>query len=352
MAEERLASSPVLAYPIKALEEEYVMKGEQLGKGHFGVIWTCVEKKTGKAYACKTIDKDKMKSAEARLAVRLEVGLAAYLRGHPNVVEFKSVHEDVKSLHMVMELCQGGDLFSLLAAAQRFSEVEASWMIRKILAGVSYCHRKQVVHRDLKLENILLKVRSNGAVEPKLADFGLAAFLEAGQTAAGLVGSPFYVSPEAIRAKECGRPADIWAVGVVLYTMLSGRLPFHGESTDKTLELICIGRPDYERKPWTTISVAAKKLVFQMMAADPALRPTADDLLAHPWIVNASSLNKAASTSSLSSSCSSVPHLLPSSSTSSLPPLPSGSAESLSSSPPRLRSLWDRLVPRPKPSVF
>ena len=144
------------------------------------------------------------------------------LRGRADIVERGPVYEDADSIHIVMELCTGGDLFGLLRTSVRFSEAQASWILRKVVRAVAVCHSHGLVHRDLKPENILLSVGPSGIVEPKLADFGLTVAQPLGQTVCGFVGSECYVAPEAVLGKPYNASADIWSLGVLLFTMLSG----------------------------------------------------------------------------------------------------------------------------------
>eukprot|EP00271_Cylindrocystis_brebissonii_P022782 TRINITY_DN8900_c0_g1_i1.p1 TRINITY_DN8900_c0_g1~~TRINITY_DN8900_c0_g1_i1.p1 ORF type:complete len:434 (+),score=78.64 TRINITY_DN8900_c0_g1_i1:244-1545(+) len=357
----------LLGYSTRSFEEDYLVKEDILGQGRLGVIRVCVEKKTGNQFACKTIAKSALTTEDVRNAVRTEVGVMKLLKGHPNIVDFKSVHEDDTKVQIVMELCKGGDLNRLLSVTRRFSEKEAAWMLRKLLTALSFCHQRGLVHRDIKPQNILLKLRAGGVVEPKLADFGHAACLAPGsERAKGIAGSAHYVSPEAIQGKGFGPEADIWSLGVVLFQMLSGNLPFRERTTALTLASACLARPDYEREPWPSVSIPAKKLVFQMLSLDPALRPSPEEILCHPWVSrpspfpSSSSLNSLVSPSSSTSSLLSPPPSPCPSPFASPSPSPSASCSSLNSlcspapppltlppfPPPGPRNFFERLLGR------
>lgn len=266
------------------LADDYILKDEELGRGQFGVVKTCVHRATGTLLACKTISKEALQKKQQIEALKTEIAVMAYLAGHPNIVEHVGVYEDFLSVHVVMELCRGGDLFDLIKQAKRLREVDAAWLFRKIVGAVSYCHERGLVHRDLKPENIL--VGMDGSVEPKLADFGLAMVVPPGHTLQGLAGSPSYMAPEIIWGEPYGASADIWSLGVILYFMLSGFLPFYGRTPMHTFSAVCRAEIDLTSPPWSLTSSGAKKLIKRMLCKDPSQRPTARDVLEHPWLLS------------------------------------------------------------------
>lgn len=160
------------------LKDRYVL-GEQLGWGQFGVIRVCTDKMTGELLACKSIAKDRLVTSDDARSVRLEIEIMTRLSGHPNVVDLKAVYEDEDYVHLVMELCAGGELFHQLEKHGRFSEVEARVLFRHLMQVVLHCHEIGVVHRDLKPENILLATKASYS-PIKLADFGLATYINPG----------------------------------------------------------------------------------------------------------------------------------------------------------------------------
>lgn len=160
------------------LKDRYIL-GEQLGWGQFGVIRACSDKLTGEVLACKSIAKDRLVTSDDLRSVKLEIEIMARLSGHPNVVDLKAVYEEEGFVHLVMELCAGGELFHRLEKHGWFSESEARVLFRHLMQVVLYCHENGVVHRDLKPENILLATRSSSS-PIKLADFGLATYIKPG----------------------------------------------------------------------------------------------------------------------------------------------------------------------------
>lgn len=160
------------------LHDRYIL-GEQLGWGQFGIIRTCSDKFTGEVLACKSIAKNRLVTQEDVRSVKLEIEIMTRLSGHPNVVDLKAVYEEETYVHLVMELCAGGELFHQLERHGRFSEAEAGVLFHDLMEVVMYCHQKGIVHRDLKPENILLATK--GSSSPiKLADFGLATYIKPG----------------------------------------------------------------------------------------------------------------------------------------------------------------------------
>ena len=136
---------------------------------------------TGELLACKSIAKDRLVTHEDVRSIKLEIEIMTRLSGHPNVVDLKAAYEDENYVHLVMELCAGGELFNQLEKHGKFSEAEAKVIFRHLMEVVMYCHDKGVVHRDLKPENILLATKALSS-PIKLADFGLATYIKQGQS--------------------------------------------------------------------------------------------------------------------------------------------------------------------------
>ncbi|KAG1655422.1 hypothetical protein FOA52_009093 [Chlamydomonas sp. UWO 241] len=253
-----------------------------LGKGNFGVVHLVHAKKDGKPYACKSISKRKLITAEDVEDVRREVQILLHLGGHENVVQIYGAYEDKSYIHVVMECCHGGELFDRIADQGHFTERAAADVVRTVVAVVHHCHTMNVIHRDLKPENFLLSTTGKDAVL-KATDFGLSRFFKDGDSLNEIVGSPFYVAPEVLQ-RRYGKEADIWSCGVILYILLCGWPPFHGESTQQIFKRIMSQPLDLKSEPWPQISDAAKDCVRRMLARDPKKRLTAAQLLKHPWM--------------------------------------------------------------------
>ena len=154
-----------------------------------------------------------------------------HLAGHPNIVTLKGAFEDKHDVHIVMELCSGGELFDRIAARGHYSERAAAILTKTIVSVVDYCHKNNVIHRDLKPENFLLADKREDA-PLKVTDFGLSVFYKEGEVFTDTVGSAFYVAPEVLKGKY-GKEADVWSCGVILYILLSGTPPFWGGKCER-----------------------------------------------------------------------------------------------------------------------
>ncbi|MBA0762354.1 hypothetical protein Gotri_011988 [Gossypium trilobum] len=271
----------VLCRPMEDVRNTYTI-GKELGRGQFGVTYLCTHKVTGEQFACKTIAKRKLVNKEDIEDVRREVQIMHHLTGQPNVVELKGAYEDKHSVHLVMELCAGGELFDRIIAKGHYSERAAASLLRIIVQIVHTCHSMGVFHRDLKPENFLLLNKEENS-PLKATDFGLSLFYKPGDVFKDIVGSAYYIAPEVLKRKY-GPEADIWSIGVMLYILLCGFPPFWAESENGIFSAILRGEIDFESDPWPAISPQAKDLVTKMLNLDPKQRLTAQQVLNHPWI--------------------------------------------------------------------
>ncbi|KAH7849064.1 hypothetical protein Vadar_012432 [Vaccinium darrowii] len=255
---------------------------KELGRGQFGITYLCTEKSTGLKYACKSISRRKLVTEKDIEDVRREIGILEHLSGQPNIVEFKGAYEDRSDLHLVMELCSGGELFDRITAKGSYSEKEAARIGRQVLNVVHVCHFLGVMHRDLKPENFLLVSREEDA-PLKATDFGLSVFIEEGKVYRDLVGSAYYVAPEVLK-RSYGKEIDVWSAGVILYILLSGVPPFWAETDKGIFDEILKGQIDFESSPWPSISTGAKDIIRKMLTMDPRRRITAAQALEDPWL--------------------------------------------------------------------
>ena len=170
----------VLNRPMEDLRNTYTL-GRELGRGQFGITRLCTNKNTGELLACKTISKRKLNHKEDIEDVRREVQIMHHLTGHPNIVELKGAYEDRNGVHLVMELCAGGELFDRIIAKGKFTEKEAASVCRTIVGVIETCHSLGVIHRDLKPENFLLLNKDEDS-PIKTTDFGLSVFFKQGKT--------------------------------------------------------------------------------------------------------------------------------------------------------------------------
>ncbi|XP_077214202.1 calcium-dependent protein kinase 20-like [Tasmannia lanceolata] len=259
--------------------------GRELGRGEFGITYLCTDKSTGEVLACKSISKKKLRTAVDIEDVRREVEIMRHLPKHPNIVTLKDTYEDDSAVHLVMELCEGGELFDRIVARGHYTERAAAAVTRTIVEVVQMCHKHGVMHRDLKPENFLFANKKETS-PLKAIDFGLSVFFKPGECFTEIVGSPYYMAPEVLK-RNYGPEVDVWSAGVILYILLCGVPPFWAETEQGVAQAIIRSVVDFKRDPWPKISDNAKDLVKRMLNPDPKRRLTAQEVLEHPWLVNA-----------------------------------------------------------------
>lgn len=266
------------------IEEKYMVDRE-LGRGEFGVTYLCIHRDTRELLACKSISKRKLRTSVDVEDVRREVAIMKHLPENSNIVTLREACEDENAVHLVMELCEGGELFDRIVARGHYTERAAAAVTRTIMEVVQVCHKHGVIHRDLKPENFLFANKKENS-PLKAIDFGLSIFFKPGERFSEIVGSPYYMAPEVLK-RNYGPEIDIWSAGVILYILLCGVPPFWAESEQGVAQAILRGLIDFKRDPWPNVSESAKSLVRQMLEPDPKVRLTAKQVLEHPWIQNA-----------------------------------------------------------------
>ncbi|KAJ0971502.1 hypothetical protein J5N97_019461 [Dioscorea zingiberensis] len=277
----RPALGRVLGRPMADVREAYTF-GRELGRGQFGVTYLVTDRRTGERLACKSIATRKLINRDDVEDVRREVQIMHHLTGHRNIVELKGAYEDRHSVNLVMELCEGGELFDRIITKGHYSERAAAALCREIVTVVHNCHSMGVMHRDLKPENFLF-LRKDEDSPLKATDFGLSVFFKPGDSFRDLVGSAYYVAPEVLK-RNYGVEADIWSAGVILYILLSGVPPFWAENEQGIFDAVLRGHIDFFSDPWPSISSGAKELVKKMLRQDPKERLSAVEILNHPWV--------------------------------------------------------------------
>jgi len=255
--------------------------GKIIGDGNFAVVRECRHRKTGSDFALKVINKAKVRGKEHM--IENEILILRQVK-HEHIVELIEEFETPKEILLVMELVPGGDLFDAIVEATRFTEKDASHMIRDLASAVQYLHSLKIVHRDIKPENLLVVNKSNGILSLKLADFGLS--IEVKSPMFLVCGTPTYVAPEILDESGYGLKVDIWAVGVITYILLCGFPPFRSQKQDQEELFDKILRCDYEfLKPfWDDVSESARDLICRLLVVDVKKRYCAGDILEHPWI--------------------------------------------------------------------
>uniref|UniRef100_K7FPW0 non-specific serine/threonine protein kinase n=1 Tax=Pelodiscus sinensis TaxID=13735 RepID=K7FPW0_PELSI len=247
---------------------------ETLGKGTYGKVKKARER-SGKLVAIKSIRKDKIKDEQDLVHIRREIEIMSSLN-HPHIIGIHEVFENNSKIVIVMEYASKGDLYDYINERQRLTEQEARNFFRQVVSAVYYCHKNGIVHRDLKLENILLD--GNGNI--KIADFGLSNVYQQDKFLQTYCGSPLYASPEIVNGRPYKGPeVDSWSLGVLLYILVHGTMPFDGQDYKTLVKQITSG--EY-REP-TKLSDASG-LIRWMLMVNPERRATVEDIASHWWV--------------------------------------------------------------------
>lgn len=260
------------------LKIEHYILGRTIGIGAFGKVKFSRHEFTGDTVAVKIISKQRMRKNNLNTRVNKEIQFLRYFN-HPNIIKLYEVLETQTDIFLVMEYASGGELFDLINHMNLIPEPRAKHIFKQIVSGVGYCHSNLVAHRDLKPENILLD--ENDTV--KIADFGLANLMKDGKFLKTDCGSPNYVAPEIIlKRKYCGTEVDTWSCGVILYSLLAGRLPFDEEIMPALFKKIC----DADYKMPKHFSPEVQDLIKRMLEPDPTKRIKFHQISKHPWLRN------------------------------------------------------------------
>lgn len=270
------------------LKSEYRF-GKTLGAGTFGIVKRATHIPTGEDVAVKIILKKNLHGNEQMVMDELNL---LKLMDHPHIVRFKAWFESKEKFYIVTQLATGGELFDRICDYGKFTEKDGLTSIREILEAIQYLHARDIVHRDLKPENLLYLTNAPDS-SLVLADFGIAKSLSSpNQKLTSMAGSFGYAAPEVLLGTGHGKPCDIWSLGVITYTILSGYSPFRAETIDDFLsEVEDPGFIVFHERYWKTISPEAKDFITKMLNPNPDLRPTADELFKHPWICNDKAAN-------------------------------------------------------------
>jgi len=246
-----------------------------VGEGNFAKVKLAKHKLTGVEVAIKIIDKTRIDEKKLGKLYR-EVKIMKLLN-HPYIVKLFEVIETKNTLFLVMEYSSGGELYDYLVVHGRMKEKEARVKFRQILAAVNYCHNKRVIHRDLKAENLLLDAN----FDIKIADFGFSNYYDPESKLDTFCGSPPYAAPELFQGKRyTGPEVDIWSLGVILYVLTTGCLPFDGKNLQEMRESVCRGK---YRIPFY-LSDSCEKLLRKFLIRDPYKRASLEMLIDDPWI--------------------------------------------------------------------
>jgi calcium/calmodulin-dependent protein kinase I len=252
-----------------------------LGSGAKSVVKQCHHRSSGLVYAAKIIHRDDLFS-EDLLALRREAKIIQSL-DHPNIIKFVDYIEDRDKIYLIMEQMDGGQLLDRIAMKNTYTEFEARHTIKVLLNAVKHLHDHCIVHRDLKLENVLLSNKSDEDSVIKIADFGFAVKAY-GNVLTTECGSACYIAPEILEERPYGKAVDMWSLGVIAYILLAGYPPFCDENQGKLFRKIKRGQYDFQGASWSTVSEEAINFVKSLLVVDENIRVSADVALNHPWL--------------------------------------------------------------------
>jgi len=284
----------------------FIDHSREIGRGTNTIVRKCIERSTGNRYAVKSVRRTDTDEYEH---MRKEVNLLTALH-HPSIIQIYDTYEDEKYLHMVIEICKGGELYDHVVNPPRnknnrneglsgTSEEVAAVIVRRVVDAVSYLHEHNIVHRDLKLENLLFKTKPNtknkqSLTDVRVIDFGLSRRYNTHHRFVSLkkltsfVGTKFYVAPEVLN-KSYTHAVDVWSIGVLAYALLSTKAPFSGRNDQELFDKIqsCGKELKFPSPDFDNVSEMAKGFIRQLLVKNEASRPTANELLSHPWMMQA-----------------------------------------------------------------
>ena len=261
--------------------DHYELK-EVIGKGKFGVVNLGIHKKTQKQVAIKIINKDSIKTTEDKELVKVEIDILK-LCHHPNIVRLLDHLENLDYIFIVMEYIEGGTLGQYLKKHNfNFTEHQAANIIYQIAQGVKYLHSYGIVHRDLKPDNIMI-TQPNDLGVLKIMDFGLSKILSSQEKMVDGFGTLSYVAPEVLLRSPYNKEVDIWSLGVILYYILCGHLPFRGNKEIIIAEKIVNDELEFDEEYWEMRSQKVKDLIEKCLRKNPEERISINEFLNHPW---------------------------------------------------------------------
>ena len=252
--------------------------GRLIGRGAFGKVNLGLHILTGRIVAIKSFNKNNLKNERAKSKIYHEINLMKNLR-HSSVVKLLDTFETKNYILIIMENISGGDLLSFVKKRTKLNEKICKFIFKQLLQAIKFIHTKNIIHRDIKLDNVLIDLNNN----IKLCDFGVGKMVHEGEILTDQCGTPAYIAPEILENKGYeGPPVDIWSSGVVLYAMLSGTVPFRANNLNDLQNMIMTGT----FKEINDISKESNDLLHKLLQVNPKKRITIDEALSHPWLNN------------------------------------------------------------------
>ncbi|XP_046893779.1 serine/threonine kinase 17a like [Hypomesus transpacificus] len=268
----------------ESFTSNYELLGKELGRGKFAVVKKCIEKATGKEHAAKFLRK-RRKGGDCRMDIINEIAVLESAKANRYVVALHEVYETSSEIILVLECAAGGEIFNQCVADndEAFTENDVIRLARQILDGVAFLHCNNVVHLDLKPQNILLtSARPLGDI--RIVDFGLSRRMDSVTEVREILGTPEYVAPEILSYEPISTATDMWSIGVLTYVMLTGESPFLGDTKQETFLNVSQVNVDYSQDTFEGVSPLAIEFIKSLLIKNPRKRATAMDCLSHPWL--------------------------------------------------------------------
>ncbi|CDW90598.1 serine threonine protein kinase [Stylonychia lemnae] len=251
---------------------------KKIGQGGCGEVFMVMHLATDQIRAMKIIKKNSEKIVSS---VFDEIKILKQL-DHPNIVQVYEYFQDELNVYIIMEYLKGGSLFDRLKAINRFGEREAAYVMKQVLQALNYCFQKNIVHRDMKLENILFV--QEDTLQIKIIDFGSAVYVDNQTKNLNRIVTAYYVAPEIINKEEQIMKCDVWSCGVILFILLSGQAPFRGKDEQEILDKVLKNQVNFEENQWKSVSRRAKNLIKQMIETNVVTRLSLLQCIQSPWI--------------------------------------------------------------------